>query len=191
MITGYRSLLQASIDDKSAVLNRLVFSVPELIHRSFVELEDNAHETALKNSDGEMEIYFSIYHNESERYRPEDEEWMITEFYRSMVLNISSFAETTIKSLLQNPDERFHGNYLFNAFNKLNEESYLQLDGISTYWEGHQDFTQKRNDIAHNCRDVDITAEELYDAINGVHRLLRAIADALNLRTAEGRSHSY
>jgi len=187
MITGSRNLLQASIDERAEVIARLIQSVPELIHAQFTEYEEYARTVARDSSDGDEDVFQTIYSNEYNGFRPDDEEWMIVELYRSMVLLICSFAEGTIKDILPEPKPNFSSNFLCCAYNYLNDSFSLGLKTIGKYWKGHQDFTQKRNDIAHNRRDVEVTKEDLLDAIKGSHDLLRAIADAIDKKEREQR----
>ena len=187
MIKGSRNLLQASIDDRAEVIARLIQSVPEMIHAKFSEYEKYAWTVARDSSDGEEEVFRTIYSNEYDGFRPDDEAWMVIELYRSMVMLICSFAETTIKDLLPEPKPSFGSNYLCCAYNHLNESLSLGLKSIGKYWKGHQDFTQKRNDITHNRRDVVVTEEELIEAVKGAHSLLRAIADAIDKKDREQR----
>lgn len=105
---------------------------------------------------------------------------MIIELYRSMVMLIYSFAETTIRDFLPDPKPSFSSNYLCKAYKYLNKQFSLGLKSIGKYWKSHQSFTKKRNDIAHNRKEVDITEVELLEALRGVRILLRAIADAIN-----------
>ena len=180
MITGSRNMLQTSIDERAEVIERIITSVPELIHIRFLEYEKQAQVIARDNSDGDQDVYSTILSNVYGAYRPEDEEWMVLEFYRAMVMLICSFAETTIKRLLKNPGQSFGSNYLCNAYNQVNRESGLGLETIGNYWPEHQDFTQKRNDITHNRKDVIVSQGELLKALSGVHTLLRAVADAFD-----------
>ena len=182
MITGARSLLQASIDERAEVITRLIQSVPEMIHAKFSEYEEYARTVARDSSDGDDEVYRTIYWNEYNGFRTDDEEWMVLELYRSMVLLICSFAEGTIKDILPEPKPSFSSNYLCCAYKYLNINLSLGLKSIGKYWSGHQDFTKKRNDIAHNRKEVDVTVEELMDGVEGAHCLLRAIADAIDKR---------
>ena len=182
MISGSRSILQASVDERAEVISRLISATPVLIHAKFEEYDQNARKVAVKNCDGDDEVYSTIYANKLSASHPDDEEWMILEFYGSMVMLICSFAESTIRDLLPDPKPSFSSNFLCNAYNYLNKVLSLNLKSIGNYWKGHQDFTQKRNDIAHNRRVVDVSEKELYDAIDGVHTLLRVIADALDTK---------
>ena len=187
MISGSRNLLQASIDDRAEVIARIIQSVPEMIHSKFFEYEEYARTVAKDSSDGDEEVFRTIYSNEYNGFRPDDEEWMVLELYRSMIMLICSFAEATIKDLIPEPKPSFGSNYLCCAYNYLNDSLSLGLKSIGKYWKGHQDFTQKRNDITHNRRDVEITEEELLDAVKGTHCLLRAIADAIDKKDREKR----
>ena len=82
----------------------------------------------------------------------------------------------------------FKSNYLCCAYKQVREENSFDLKRIGYYWKKHQDFTKTRNDIAHNRREVVITEEFLFQAIDGVHTLLRAIADAFeNKRILEAQ----
>ena len=49
---------------------------------------------AIETSDSDREMYCSIYKSICNQYRIDDEEWMISELYRSIVMLIVSFAET-------------------------------------------------------------------------------------------------
>lgn len=173
-------MLQASIDERTDVIARLIISAPDLIRSSFINHEKNAKAFAKDNSDGDADVYSSLFLSYNNEFRPEEEEWMLFEFYRAMVMLICSFAETKLKGLLKNPAHSFSSNYLCNAYNQINNESNLGLRSIGHYWKGHQDFTKKRNDITHNRRDVDVTQDELLTALSGVHSLLRAVADAFD-----------
>lgn len=185
MISGSRSMLQASVDDRREVIERLIATVPNQIKNHFNGLEDSARRLAEENSAGDNEEYSSILSGEYESYHPEDEERMIMDFYRSMVLLICSYAETTIKSLLAKPDQTFKSNYLCCAFKQIKYESDLDLKGIGYYWQGHQQFVRKRNDIAHRHQDVCVNENELMVALSGAHSLLRAIADAIEVKRKE------
>ena len=179
MIARGRSMLQAKVDENCEVIRRLVSSVPTFIRSFFEKAENEAKEIALHSCDFDREVNATIFNSIYGQVHPDDEECMVNEFYRSMVLLVCSYAETTIKGLLSDPNERFKGNYLCCAFNKINKEKDLKLKKIGKYWKGRQDFIKKRNDIAHRRRDVDITKEELFEALEGAHKLLRTIADAL------------
>ena len=176
-------LTRLHTERKSAMIMEQYEGNPSVTLLHFSDLHGDAENLARDISEGDWDIYSSVFNSINAQQQPEDEHWMIEEFYRSMVMLICSVAETTIKSLLKNPDERFGSNFLCKAYKKLNEENSLGLKTIGKYWKGRQGFTKKRNDIAHRRRDVDVTKEELYEAINGVHKLLRAIADAFeNIR---------
>ena len=172
-------MLQAKINERSDVLSRLVDNVPRLIREQFNQYNKEAEDEARANCDGDMEVYWSMYRSFLDAYCPEDESWMVEEFYRSMVMSICSFAEGMVKGELKNPNQVFRGNYLCCSFNQVNREKNLGLKRIGVYWPGHKAFIKMRNDIAHSRRNVIVTPTELYDAIRGVHNLLRAMADAI------------
>ena len=178
-------MLQASVDDRKEVIERLISTVPDSIKNHFKDLEYKARLQTEVDSDGDYEVYSSFLRSAYEAYHPEDEEWMIMDFYRSIVLLICSYAETTVKSLLAKPDQTFKSNYLCCAFNQIKSESNLDLKGIGYYWPGHQQFVKKRNDIAHRHQDVYVNENELMVALSGAHSLLRAIADALEVKRKE------
>ncbi len=190
MVAHGRSMLQVKVDENCVVLRRLIETIPDLIHSHFKEVEKMAANIATNSCDGDVDVYLSEYNSILELYRSNDEDWMILEFYRSMCLLVYSFAETTIRGLLKDPDEKFKNHFLCNAYNKLREENELKIKKIGQYWKGHQEFTQKRDYISHNRRDVIVTDKELLDAVDGVHLLLRTIADAFeNKRKDESNSN--
>lgn len=130
-----------------------------------------------------------MYHSFLEMYRPDDESWMIDEFYRSMVMSICSFAEGTVRSVLSKPDKTFKRNYLCSAIKELNTRQNLGLKEIDKYWGEWRSFIKKRNEIAHSKCEVSATPQELYEAIDGVHYLLRSIADAIDIKQRAEKSH--
>ena len=178
MVSGGRSMLQANVDETTEVIKRLISTVPMLIHNRFAEVEKLAYSVAIGESEGDDDVYLTVFNSINGQNKPEQEEWMIQEFYRSSVLLICSFAETTLKGLLKNPEECFKSNYLCCAYKKIREENGFKLKPIGKYWKRRQIFTKTRNDVAHNRREVIVSKEELFEAIDGVHALLRAIADA-------------
>ena len=181
-------MLQASVDENCDIILRLLSTVPVLISDYFEEAKIEADSVARDSSEGDENVYNTIFNNIYGSSRPEDKEWMIDEFYRSMYMLIFSYVETTIKGLLMNPNERFGSDYLCKAYNQLRKENSFRLKKIGQYWKGQQDFRQKRDDIAHNRREVSVSKEELLGAIDGIHALLRAIADAFYLRDAYNTS---
>ena len=178
MISGSRSMLQAKVDDNCEVIARIIDTVPQLIHEQFSVYEKEAEIVAKEASGDDKEMYLSIYNSICNQNRPGDEDLMISEFYRSMVLLISGFAETTIKGLLKDPSMKLKGNYLCTSFNLVNKEHSLGLKSIGKYWKDYNDFINKRSDIAHNNREVEVSKDELFEDLKGVHIILRAIADA-------------
>ena len=179
MISKGRTMLQASVDERAVVLKILITTVPELIHTAFIKCAQELEIEANKCSDEDYEVYISMYQSLSERYRLEDESLMIEEFYRSMVLLICGFAECTLKGELLNPNQRFKGNYLNSVYKQVNAEQKLELKGMGFYWKNHMSFKKTRNQIAHSKCEAYISKAELLEALDGVHTLLRAVADAI------------
>ncbi len=175
-------MLQASIDERRDVIERLIDEIPRLIQNQFRDYEKDAKNTASDSCDGDKDIYLTIYHSTLAVHNPEDEEWMIEEIYRSLVLLIVSFAETTIQQLLNNPKQKFKGNYLESAYNQVNKEQFLNLESIDYYWKGRSSFINIRRNIAHQQGDVHINKQLLLDGLSGAHYLLRTVADAIDKR---------
>ena len=175
-------MLQATIDERRDVIERLIEEVPRLIHNQFKDYEQEAKITAADSCDGDNDIYLTIYHNTLAVHNPDDEEWMIGEIYRSLVLLIVSFAETTIQKLLNNPKQKFKGNYLESAYNQVNKEKCLNLKSIDCYWKSRNTFINIRRNIAHQQGDVPINKQLLLDGLSGAHHLLRTVADAIDTR---------
>ena len=191
MIEGTRSMLQASIDERSEVIARIIEEVPRLIHKQFGEYEQEAKTLASDGSDGDKDIYLNIYNSTLGAHNPDDEYWMIEEINRSLVLLIVSFAETTVKHLLKDPNQKFKGgNYLCKAYNQVNKELSLNLKKIGQYWKGRQGFIKVRNDIAHGRSEVPVDKNFLITGLSGVHKLLRTIADAIDMKEQQKRKNT-
>ena len=191
MAFGTRNMLQASIDERSEVIARVIEEVPHLIHKQFREYEQEAETVASDGCDGDKDVYLSIFNSILNAYNPDDEQWMIEEIYRSLVLLIVSFAETTVKHLLKDPNQKFKGgNYLCKAYNQVNEDLSLNLKKIGQYWKGRQDFIKVRNDIAHGRSEDPVDKNFLLTGLSGVHKLLRAIADAIDMKEQQKRKNT-
>lgn len=176
-------MLQTSIDERCNVIARIIDEVPKLIHIQFSLYEHEAELLATKNCDADSEIYETVYNNTLNSFRHEDELWMIEETYRSMVLLIASFAETTIKGLLKNPNIKFKRStekYIYQVYDQVRKESLFNLEDIEYYWKDCSGFFDLRNAIAHDHELVQVERSYLFDALFGAHSLLRAIADELD-----------
>lgn len=195
MISGVRNMIQASIDEKAEVIQRLISRTPDLIQNEFDAIEIEAKKIAEEKCNEDPEVCRTIY-NRYISQRAEDEVWMIMEFYQSMVLLICSFAETTLKSMMKKTQSRrMNGvRYLDDRFAKIRDQYELtSFPEIEFFWPHYSSFLDKRNDIAHGHKDdadqndcekfVVVEKEELVNALEGAHRLLRSIADAIDIKT--------
>lgn len=194
MIARTRTILQARIDENYEVIKRLISSVPDMIRASFAKAEDDAKEIALHSCDFDRVVYFDIYKSLHDQVRPEEEEWMILETYRSYVLLICSYAETTMKSMMKRPFEKRKSGLRFieDSFNQIKGKYQLvEVPEIVELWPNFGVFFDKRNDIAHgykdekdyeNLKEVIVEKKELAEALEGAYKLLRSCADAIDIK---------
>ena len=136
----------------------------------------------------------SIYSNIYSSQRQEDEEWMLMEFYRSMVLLVYSFLETTMKSMMKEPSNKRKWNIGFLQYSYTNIKDQYELSDfpeIEFFWPHYSSFLDKRKIITHGFKnstdqndydEIIVEEEELVNALDGVHRLLRSIADAIDIK---------
>ena len=186
-------MLQTSIDDKTNVLRRLISSTPILIRNEFEAIKTEAQSTAEENGDGDSEVYRTILTSIYYSSRLEEEEWMVAEFYRSMALIICSFAESTLKSMIDSPlrKRNWGQRALDDYFEQIKSKYNLtEFPDVQELWPGYDYFLDKRNDITHGYKDdkgyhdyqiVMIDQGDLLIALDGIHRLLRSIADAIDI----------
>lgn len=177
MFAKGRSCRQASIDGNRDIILKLIHLMPILLEEEYTRIDKLDEEISHNVAEGDIDIYASV--RGSCFSIIEDEIEMKEHFYRAMVLLISSYVETSLKGMLKKQDMVFHSNYICCAYKQIKKDWNIHLPRITKLWPKHQDFTQIRNDVAHNRRVVMINEAILFEATYGAHRLLRTIADAL------------
>ena len=186
--------MQARIDEKAEVLRRLISSAPALIKEEFKSLDAEAKSISENESNGDPDVFDSIYRSIYASQRLEDEEWMLMEFYRSMALLIYSYLETTMKSMMKMPSKRrWDIGFLQYSFTQIKDQYELSgFPEIDFFWPNYSSFLEKRKQITHGYKDSDnlndyeetlVEEDELIKALEGVHRLLRSIADAIDIKS--------
>ena len=195
MISGTRNMMQARIDEKAEVLRRLIGRTPALIKEEFKSLDAEAKSISENESNGDPDIRDSLYGSIYASQRLEDEEWMLLEFYRSMALLIYSYLETTMKSIMKRPSIKRKWSIGFLQYSYTQIKDQYELSGfpeIEFFWPNYSSFLEKRKQITHGNKDYDdlydyeetfVEEDELIKALEGVHRLLRSIADAIDIKS--------
>ncbi len=186
--------MQARIDEKAEVLRRLISSTPALIKEEFKSLDAEAKSISENASNGAPNACDSIYRSIYASQRLEDEEWMLMEFYQSMALLIYSYLETTMKSMMKRPSKRkWSIGFLQYSYTQIKDQYELSgFPEIGFFWPNYSSFLEKRKRITHGYKDSDdrndyeetlLEEDELIKTLEGVHRLLRSIADAIDIKS--------
>ncbi len=184
MIAKGRNMVQAHIDETDQVLKRLLTEVPLMIKEEFHKMDNENKEIAKDSADGDVEVEQSIYNSLSKDYRMDNEDAMIQNFYKSMVLMVCSYCETSMKFMLSTRKLPRYGkkktSYIDRLLKGINRVYGLNVK-IDLFWSGKSEFCTLRNDIAHNFVEIPFISKE-YIAVNldGVKRLLRHLADEVD-----------
>lgn len=181
MIAKGRNDLQAYIDEYAIVLERLLVEVPEQIKSSFRELEQEIDKTA---ADLPREEACTIKDSLIMAYRIGDETIMLESFYKSMVIMICSYCETTLLSMLPidiQKQYKYKGKKIESYYKAIQEHYGVKLQPIGKVWKGNYDFVKFRNGITHG-KEYDntlLTSEYLYTNLKMAKHLLRSTADII------------
>lgn len=182
MIAKGRNGLQAHIDEYAIVLERLLSEVPKQITASFKELEQEIDKTS---ADLPCEEASAIKDSLTMAYRIGDETIMLESFYKSMVIMICSYCETTLLSMLPIDIQKQYKNKgkKIDSYYKAIQEHYdIKLKPIGKLWRGKRSFIKFRNDITHG-KEYDttfLTSEYLNSNLKMVKHLLRTTADIIS-----------
>lgn len=181
MIAHGRNTLQAHIDEYAIVLERLLFEVPKQIKSSFSELKKEIEGTAVSLPPEEA---YTIKSSLTEAYRMDDEAEMIESFYKSMVIMVCSYCETTLLSILPTDIQEQYRNKgrKIDIYYKAIQKYYgVKLQPIRKVWKDKCDFVKLRNDITHG-KEYDntlLTSEYINSNLKMVKHLLRTTADII------------
>ena len=182
MIARGRNSLQAHIDEYAIVLERLLFEVPEQIKSSFCELEQEIDKTTGGLPDEET---CTIKDALAMAYRMDDKTEMLESFYRSMVIMVCSYCETTLLSMLPTDIQEQYKNKgrKIDIYYKAIQRYYsVKLHPIGKVWKGKCDFVKFRNDITHG-KEYDntlLTFEYINSNLKMAKHLLRTTADIIS-----------
>lgn len=182
MIAKGKNALQAHIDEYAIVLERLLFEVPEQIKSSFYELEQEIDKT----TDGlPNEEACTIKDSLEMAYRMDDKIEMLESFYKSMVIMVCSYCETTLLSMLPTDIQeqcRNKGRKIDIYYKAIQRYYGVRLQPIRKVWKDKCDFVKFRNDITHG-KEYDntlLTSEYLNANLKMVTHLLRTTADIIS-----------
>lgn len=184
MIARGRNSLQAHIDEYAIVLERLLSEVPKQIKSSFRELEQEIDKAA---DDLPCKEACTIKDSLTMAYRISDETIMLESFYKSMVIMICSYCETTLLSML--PIEiqkkyKYKGKKIDSYYKGIQECYDIKLISIDKLWKSKEDFVKFRNGIVHG-KEYDtklLTSEYLNSNLGMAKHLLRTTADIISRR---------
>ena len=185
MIAKGKNDLQAHIDEYAIVLERLLVEVPEQIKSSFCELEQEIDKTA---ADLPSEEACTIKDSLEMAYRMDDKTEMLESFYKSMVIMVCSYCETTLLSMLPTDIQEQYKNKgrKIDIYYKAIQKYYgVKLQPIGKVWKGKCDFVKFRNDITHG-KEYDNTLlayEYLNSNLKMAKHLLRTTADIISRHT--------
>lgn len=182
MISKGRNILQAQIDDTAIVLDRLLSEVSRQIKASFKELEKVIDEEVV---DMPYEEAWSVKSSMETACRMEDETEMLESFYKSMVIMICSYCETTLLSMLPidiQKQYKYKGKKIDSYYKAIQENYDIKLKPIGKLWRGKRGFIKFRNDITHG-KEYDTTllnSEYINSNLKMVKHLLRTTADIIS-----------
>lgn len=174
--------MQVRIDTTAIVLERLLAEVPRQIKDSFKELEKMIDEDVV---DMPYEEAWPVKSSMEEACRMEDETEMLESFYKSMVIMICSYCETTLLSMLPidiQKQYKYKGNKIDSYYKAIQEHYNIKLKSIGQLWRGKKGFIKFRNDITHG-KEYDITLltpEYLNYNLKMVKDLLRTNANIIS-----------
>ena len=182
MIAKGRNDLQVHIDEYAIVLERLLSEVPEQIKSSFCELEQEIDKTA---DDLPVEEVYAIKDALAMAYRMDDKIEMLESFYKSMVIMVCSYCETTLLSMLSTDIQeqcRNKGRKIDIYYKAIQRYYGVKLQPIGKVWKDKCGFVKFRNDITHG-KEYDntlLTSEYLNANLKMVTHLLRTTADIIS-----------
>ncbi|MCM1223154.1 MAG: hypothetical protein NC548_52755 [Lachnospiraceae bacterium] len=182
MIAKGRNDLQMHIDEYAIVLERLLFEVPKQIKSSFSELKKEIEGTAVSLPPEEA---YTIKSSLTEAYRMDDEAEMIESFYKSMVIMICSYCETTLLSMLPTDIQEQYKNKgrKIDIYYKTIQRYYgVKLQPIKKVWRDKCDFVKFRNDITHGKEydNTPLTSEYINSNLKMAKHLLKTTADIIS-----------
>lgn len=135
--------MQVRIDTTAIVLERLLAEVPRQIKDSFKELEKMIDEDVV---DMPYEEAWPVKSSMEEACRMEDETEMLESFYKSMVIMICSYCETTLLSMLPidiQKQYKYKGNKIDSYYKAIQEHYNIKLKSIGQLWRGKYVFRTK------------------------------------------------
>lgn len=182
MISYGRSDLQSYIEEYAIVLERLLQEVPRQIKLSFCELEKEIEENVIDLSDEEAD---TMKDGLIQAYRLNDEDEMLESFYKSMVIMINCYCETTLLSMLPTDIQgryRYKDKKIDRYYKEIQKNYDIKLKPISEVWKNMRGFVEFRNDIIHSKKyDTTLLTIDYLDLnLKEVKRLLRTTADAIS-----------
>ena len=85
--------MQAMIDHRAEILQRILIEVPQLIERIFKEIEDEIKEIAQAEAGEDIEMKLSIQRSLDEMYRCDDKLFMIELINKALVVMTDRYCE--------------------------------------------------------------------------------------------------
>lgn len=182
MVAKGRNDLQMHIDEYAIVLERLLFEVPKQINSSFSELKKEIEGTAVGLP---LEEAYTIKSSLTEAYRMDNEAEMIESFYKSMVIMICSYCETTLLSMLPidiQEDYKYKSKKIDIYYKVIQVHYDLKPRAICKLWKEKTVFVNLRNNIVHGKKYNSslLTHEYLNTNLQLVKNMLRTIADTIS-----------
>ena len=160
MFTKGRTELQAMIDHRAEILQRILIEVPQLIERIFKEIEDEIKEIAQAEAGEDIEMKLSI-----------------------QVVMTDSYCESTLKEIAKEKkvkNAKMRGNTdiekLLRKF--IDEPKSNVVSFLDKHWPDFEEFHDARNNIIHEDKIRKgnlVDTEYIAHNIESVRQLLRAV----------------
>ena len=175
--------MQAMIDHRAEILQRILIEVPQLIERIFKEIEDEIKEIAQAEAGEDIEMKLSIQRSLDEMYRCDDKLFMIELINKALVVMTDSYCESTLKEIAKEKkvkNAKMRGNTdiekLLRKF--IDEPKSNVVSFLDKHWPDFEEFHDARNNIIHEDKIRKgnlVDTEYIAHNIESVRQLLRAV----------------
>lgn len=166
--------IKRMICDQHEFLSSMLVRFPSLLVEWICKQEEEVEQLAKTESDGDYEIYASIYNSEISRIEPCYEEELL--FYQAMLIMVYSYYESTLLRLSkENGIDTPWPSKIAEKFGKILEDEYLQISDFLFYT-----ICPLRNQLCHNNEGtlfIKSSEEEIANVENLVQKKVLFIED--------------